>query len=127
MKNQPDIYNMAGYALACHLALDYNECVLVINNMIEMILKERVKVTKQELYSLLNYKAHVLIEDEQWEQLELMLEEQSEKFLNKVFYHQFMMKSCFEQKKVEKGMKSLDFLLQLLPQNQEYIALYLQY
>lgn len=59
--------------------------------MIEMVTDERVKLSQQDLYFLLKYKAHVMQEEQQWNTLEEFLESSSEKFLNKVTYHEYML------------------------------------
>lgn len=62
VQTQSDVYNYCGYALACHIALDYEEALQILDMILDIAKKQSSRISKKDLYSVAIYKALILKE-----------------------------------------------------------------
>ena len=126
LKNKSGVIsNWAGLALAHHLVRNYDDCIDVLNSMIKI--QENSKNSNDNLkYNVFLYKASVMYESENFEELVVFLNEKKDKFLNKVFLHEYYSFAYLKLRNFEMVKKHLDYLLKLFPSNKQYIDIFLK-
>lgn len=122
---RPDIYtNWCAFSFACYLSRDYEQAIDILDSLIKLIQKDEDfnALAKMGVYW---YRARLLKKLGRTDELIKFLKENSKILKNKVKYCEELVEAYTLLDDKEECKKYLDYLLNELPDNIDYIKLYL--